>query len=143
MTNTTHAHCPRCGARGRLVSATTIEQLVVQVPAQPEGWWFCGASGCRTAYFRGAELLELEAVRVPIFQKHEDPTRLVCYCFSHSVADVRAAQRESGNAIVASITAACRQGQDRCDQTNPQGRCCLANVRAVAGSVRGGEPSCC
>jgi hypothetical protein len=123
------------------VTAATIELLVSPVPARPDGWWFCGTFGCRAAYFRGAEVLELDAVGVPIFQKHTEPTRLVCYCFSHSVADVRAAQTESGNAIVASIIAACRHGRDRCDQTNPQGRCCLANVRAIASRGDGGP--CC
>jgi hypothetical protein len=69
---------------------------------------------------------------------------LVCFCFHHSVADIEAANRDDGtNAIVESITAKCRAGLDRCAQTNPEGRCCLGKVRAVAKSAEAKPcPSC-
>jgi hypothetical protein len=68
----------------------------------------------------------------------DDPERIVCFCFGHTAADVAAGGRSDGsNAVVESITDACRRGLGRCAQTNPSGRCCLGEIRAlVAAPVR-------
>lgn len=105
--------------------------------------WFCGTPTCAVVYFGGGDRrIEKRGVRVAVFQKETDPTRPVCYCFEHSVADVVDAHQDDGtNRIVDEITDACRRGLDRCEETNPQGRCCLGNAR---GLVRGGvAPKCC
>ena len=34
--------------------------------------------------------------------------------------------------VTAAITERCRRGEDRCPETNPQGACCLGNVRAIS-----------
>ena len=137
--------CPGCAALGRAVSTTTLRSLVTRASAHD--WaqaWYCASPGCEVVYFTddGQRVGEGE-VQVAVFHKREDPSRPVCYCFGHSVADVLAAETEDGgNRVVEAITLACRGGQDRCEETNPQGRCCLANVR---GLVRRAAPSsgCC
>jgi hypothetical protein len=54
--------------------------------------------------------------------------------------------------IIEDIEEQCRQGLDRCEVANPQGRCCLGNVKAVARAVgaasagssnRPAVPDCC
>ncbi len=86
--------------------------------------------------------------------KESGPPRPICYCFRHDFADV---EREAGHsdesAIAADITEKCRQGLDRCEETNPQGSCCLGSVRRVFLEARrrrapaageGGNPhDCC
>lgn len=128
--------CPGCGRDGRPVGSSTLDNLVEPEARRLLGASarFCSAESCDVAYYDCAgAVVRTEAVVVPIFQKETDPERLVCYCFEHSVGAVEAAQRDDGsNSIVEAITAACRSGLDRCEETNPQGRCCLGNVRAVA-----------
>ncbi|MCA9684987.1 MAG: hypothetical protein KC457_22585 [Myxococcales bacterium] len=66
---------------------------------------------------------------------------LVCFCFGHTAAAVRAARREDGsNEIVEAVTEACRQGLGRCAERNPSGRCCLGQLRAIAGEA---PRACC
>lgn len=136
-------HCPRCGHRGHRVSETTLERLVLPSHrSAPCGLtWFCGAPRCDVVYFDvDGDCILTTALRVVVFEKSTDPARPVCYCFGHTVAEVIAATRPDGsNAIVEAITDACRRGVDRCDETNPRGRCCLGNVRALLGR----EPVCC
>jgi hypothetical protein len=63
----------------------------------------------------------------------DDANRTVCFCFGHTAADILAGVRADGtNAIVESITDACRRGLGRCEQQNPSGKCCLGEVRAIA-----------
>ncbi len=104
---------------------------------------FCQETTCPVVYFDGAGAhIDKVDVRVVVFQKETDPTRPVCYCFQHSVAEVLDAEREDGsNRVVDEITAECRRGLDRCEETNPQGRCCLGNVRGLL-RVNAG-PACC
>ncbi len=113
--------------------------------ARADEWSFCTTAACPTAYYAGETEIARDAVRVPIFQKESAEDRLVCYCFDHSVRDVRAATRaDATNAIVEEIMQACRRGLDRCEKTNPQGRCCLGNVRALLRPAADEEecPSC-
>jgi hypothetical protein len=129
------ATCPRCGARGRTVSTITVESLVAAEhrPGLAPGVLFCASEICEIAYFVPDGLMVRKAaVTVPVFQKESSADRPVCYCFGHSVADVIAETRPDGsNSIVDEITKACRSHGDRCEETNPQGRCCLANVRSL------------
>lgn len=74
--------------------------------------------------------------------KDDAPERLVCYCFGHSVAAVLEASAPDGsNRILDEIMDACGRGLDRCEEMNPQGRCCLGNVRALLRTGR--SPDCC
>jgi hypothetical protein len=130
--------CPRCGSPGRRVPQTTVAHLVrdaavaAAIRGEPK---FCGASECDVVYFDevGGTVSKHE-LRVLVFCKETSPSRPVCYCFGYSVADVLNANEgeEDENRIVTAIKAACGQGLDRCEETNPEGRCCLGNVRRTA-----------
>jgi len=128
--------CPRCGERGRATKPETVTHLVrepdrVGLTTTPA--IFCATPACEVVYFdaNGGTVLK-QVVRVPVFQKELGPERPVCYCFEHSVEDVLAAARpDDSNAIVDEIMEACRKGLDRCEETNPQGRCCLGNIRGL------------
>jgi hypothetical protein len=110
----------------RLVSAEDRVGLV-------DGVLLCESKTCDVVYFvPNALVVPKAALTVPVFQKEASVDRPVCYCFAYSVADVLAATRVDGsNSIVDEITQACRNHLDRCEETNPQGRCCLGNVRSV------------
>jgi hypothetical protein len=132
----TKRRCPRCGEQGRAVSAITIDNLVrpdrrPSLASPP--YMFCKTPDCAVVYFDAeGGTVPAAGVRVVVFQKETSPQRPVCYCFEHTAADVLGATRADGsNAIVDEIRQACRRGLDRCEETNPQGRCCLANVRGL------------
>jgi hypothetical protein len=55
----------------------------------------------------------------------------VCYCFHHTVGDLRAASPQQRTAIREDINTGINAGQCACDLRNPQGSCCLGNVRAL------------
>ena len=130
--------CPRCGARGRSVKPVTIRFLVMPGALleleNPSGFNYCGTPACEIAYFRPStgSLILKDQVRVRIGGKETAPPRTLCYCFAHTVEEIEAQVAVTGRSTVPDeIAEKCRQGLDRCEETNPQGACCLGNVRQV------------
>jgi len=111
---------------------------------------FCGRSDCDVVYFgEGGLRFGTHDLRVLVFEKSTERSRSVCYCFEHTVADIEDEVRRTGGSEVPDrIAAACKQGLDRCEETNPQGTCCLGNVRQVVraaiavGAAGAGGPRC-
>jgi len=109
-----------------------------------DGYRFCRTPSCDVVYFSvgTGERFGTGELRVPVFQKSADSQRPVCYCFEHSVADVQEEVARTGGSLVPdSIAEKCRQGLDRCEETNPQGACCLGNVREVVASAGAAAPA--
>jgi hypothetical protein len=77
-------------------------------------------------------------VRERVFQKEPAPDVLVCYCFRYSRVTIQQSDGAGRAAMLADIVAGTRQGQCACELRNPQGSCCLGNVRTL---LRSGEPS--
>ncbi len=130
--------CPLCANNSRAVKAVTLQCLLTSTASPAagdfEGFRFCPTSTCELLYFHSErdQQFGTDAVGPAVFQKSESPERLVCYCFDHSVADIDAEVQQTGSSdSIASITEKCRRGDDRCPETNPQGSCCLGNVRSV------------
>jgi Zinc binding domain len=95
---------------------------------------FCKTRTCPVVYFSpdGVQTFSVEQVRERIYQKEPDSEDVfVCYCFRHTVGDIRAASFESRKAIVEDINTGINAGQCACDLRNPQGSCCLGNVREL------------
>jgi len=113
------------------VKPVTLASLVVGLV--PEGEHrFCATPGCPVAWFSEAGRIPVSASRVRIGQKETAPDRPLCYCFGHAASDVVAEVRATGSSTIpARIAERCRRGEDRCELTNPQGSCCLGDVRAV------------
>ncbi len=131
--------CPTCQKNTRALKEVTLQSLLSGPAASVaagdfQGFRFCPNTSCETLYFQPERNIRFteDAVAIAVFQKSESPERLVCYCFGHSVADINAEVRETGSSsAIASISEKCRKGEDRCPETNPQGSCCLGNVRSV------------
>jgi hypothetical protein len=79
----------------------------------------------------GTQTFTSDQVRERVYQKEpEVPDMWVCYCFRHTVGEIQGAPDPA--TIVADITAGIHAGQCACDLRNPQGSCCLGNVRALS-----------
>ncbi|MEZ4651979.1 MAG: mercuric transporter MerT family protein [Candidatus Eisenbacteria bacterium] len=138
--------CPSCDGAGKPVKPITIESLVVDAARarvrRTDGFRFCAEPSCAIAYFHpatGTQIAKSE-VRIRIGQKATESPRPVCYCFEHTVEEIEAEVLATGTSKIADeITEKCRQGLDRCEETNPQGSCCLGNVRRAMKQKPGGQ----
>ena len=120
------------------VGRTTVEALVRSehmVALLPQPYFFCDVSDCDTVYVSalGDHLITKDMLKVRVGSKEtEDPIPL-CYCFGYNREDVRADIRLKGDTdIQRVITERVRDGECRCEETNPSGGCCLGAVsRAI------------
>ncbi len=128
--------CPECGKIGKPVGKQTIKALlsVSLRSVQDTKYLFCRTQTCPVVYFstNGEQTFTIEQVRERVYQKEpEAQDLLICYCFRHTVGDLRAASPEGRTVIVDEINTGINTGQCACDLRNPQGSCCLGNVRSM------------
>ena len=128
--------CPECGKVGKSVQGQTVKALIsVSLRrVQETRYLFCRTQTCPVVYFSAdrEQTFSIEQVRERVYQKEpESEAVLICYCFRHTVGDLRAASPERRVAIIDDINSGINAGQCACDLRNPQGSCCLGNVRAV------------
>lgn len=136
--------CPVCGLQGRKVKPITPASLLTGAAklrsSGLDGYRFCKSGSCKVVYFRDSDgtRFTTEDLKVPVFQKSTDDSRAVCYCFDHTVASLRDEVRRTGaSKVPEAIAEKCRQGLHRCEEFNPQGACCLGNVKQVAKEAGG------
>jgi hypothetical protein len=132
--------CPDCSEAGRPVQGQTVKALLaVSLRAVGDAdYLFCRTPTCAVVYFAidGSHVFTTEQVRERVYQKVPDQAGVfICYCFRHTVGDVRGATTEGQAALIADINAGIQAGQCACDLRNPQGSCCLGNVRTLIKQV--------
>ena len=128
--------CPSCGEKGKPVQGQTVKSLLSVTLRQVRNteYLFCRTPTCPVVYFTtdGAETYTIEQVRERVCQKEADVDDVfVCYCFRHTVGEIRAAAPETRVAILDDISVGIQADQCSCDLRNPQGSCCLGNVRGL------------
>jgi hypothetical protein len=128
--------CPVCGVTGKPVQGQTIKALlsVSLREVRDLKYFFCKTQTCPVVYFSpdGEQTFSIEQVRERVYQKEPDSDDVfACYCFRHTVGDICAASPESRKAILDDINTGINAGQCACDLRNPQGSCCLGNVRGL------------
>lgn len=128
--------CPGCGKTGKPVQGQTVKAVISLSlrEVQAMQYLFCRTQTCPVVYFstNGQQTFVVDQVREKVYQKEpETDDVFVCYCFRHTVGDLRNASSEERIAIVDNINTGINAGQCACDLRTPQGSCCLGNVRAV------------
>lgn len=128
--------CPECGKTGKPVQGQTVSAIlsVSLRVVQDTQYRFCRTRTCPVVYFstHSEQTFTVEQVRERVYQKEpEAQDVLICYCFRYTVGDLRAALSEDRNAIVEDINTGINAGQCACVLRNPQGSCCLGNVRSM------------
>lgn len=136
------ASCPACHQKGKPVELRTVQALLsVSLRALPhKGYLFCKTGDCPVVYFSsdGEQTFTREQVRERVYQKESGADDVwVCYCFRHTAGEVRNAPGEQARLILDDINTGIQADQCACDLRNPQGSCCLGNVRAL---IRSGAP---
>ena len=143
------AACTTCGRTGKLVETRTVQALLALPLTEMRGdtYRFCAQSDCPTVYYSSdgqggagdaagqpGQHVFLEAdLRERVHQKHPaDDEVFLCYCFRHTPGSIRAELRATGHStVVRCVTAGIKAERCACEIRNPQGSCCLGNVRAV------------
>ena len=96
---------------------------------------FCPTPDCPTVYYSvdSQNCFDEASLRERVFQKHMDlDDTLVCYCFQYTVGNIRAEIERTGlSTVIDQITAGVQAGHCACDIRNPQGTCCLGNIRRL------------
>jgi hypothetical protein len=136
-------HCPVCGQKGKGVDTLTVKaMLAVSLHAiHPVGYGFCRTEDCLVIYFSldGEQTMGETDLRELIHQKHpNDDDVYVCYCFRHTPGSIRAELSKTGQStVVETVTRGTQTDQCACEIRNPQGSCCLGNVRAAVKRATG------
>lgn len=128
--------CPVCNEKGKPVQGRTIKALlsVTLRQVQNREYLFCRTQTCPVAYFSsdGEQTFTTGQVRERVYQKEPDANDVfVCYCFKHTVGNIRSALAETRFSILDDINTGIQADQCACDLRNPQGSCCLGNVRGL------------
>lgn len=135
------AVCPACAAQGKAVSVATVRALLrisLRLVTQPV-YHFCATPGCSVVYFApdSGPQFTVDQLREPVFQKSlADLAAPVCYCFGYTRRALQGADARTHAQVVADITAGVHAGQCACDIRNPQGSCCLGNVRRLFAALQ-------
>jgi hypothetical protein len=129
--------CPECGRIGKPVQGQTVKALlsVSLREVQDVQYLFCRTQTCPVVYFSndGKQNFTVEQVREQVYQKEPEADDVfICYCFRHTIGDLRTASPQERLAIVDNINTGVADGQCACDLRNPQGSCCLGNVCALS-----------
>ena len=135
------ALCPSCHQPGKPVDGITLKAMLA-VPLtelSAAEYRFCRTPSCPTVYYNvdGRQQFVEADLRERVYQKHPDADDIfVCYCFRHSPATIREELLATSlSSVVEHVTAGVKAGQCACEVRNPQGACCLGNVRAVVQRV--------
>jgi hypothetical protein len=128
--------CPKCGQTGKPVEGQTVKSLLsVSLREIKEvQYLFCRTQSCPVVYYSsdGEQAFTVQEIREKVYQKEPEAEDVfVCYCFRHTVGELRTAPPGGHVAIVDNINTGINAGQCACDLRNPQGSCCLGNVKRL------------
>jgi hypothetical protein len=130
------ALCAECNQKGKIVQGQTVKALlsVSLRSVQDTEYYFCRTQSCPVAYFTadGKSTFTTSQLRERVYQKEPSADDVfVCYCFKHTIAEIRNASLEAPVSMINDISAGIQADQCACDLRNPQGSCCLGNVRGL------------
>ena len=125
--------CKICANKGKAVKLITLKSLLLpaklaQLDPQHD-YYFCKDIECDVVYFNGAMHFTKDDLKVAVHQKDMSEDVPVCYCFNWTPQSIKKA---SGlDSIPQSISEHIKAGRCGCEVNNPQGSCCLGNIKAV------------
>lgn len=130
--------CPQDGTLGCPVALITLKSLLkaaalMQLDPQ-QTYRFCPSSNCSVVYFSAdGKTFTIADLKVPVFQKDPGAEVPVCYCFGWTRQRIQHELVSAGQTTaIESITAHIKAKRCGCEVNNPQGNCCLGNVRQTA-----------
>lgn len=131
--------CPLCQHKGKPIQSSTLKsQLKPQAMRKitSEHYFFCKTPACKIVYFNETSQFRTVDVREKVFQKDPSPDCYVCYCFGFTRSDILKDTEAEEPGIAQQISAWTTDKKCACELRNPQGSCCLGNVKQVQKKTR-------
>src|SRR5690606_25181088 len=105
MTTEPIQSCPGCDETGTTVKPVTLESLLVdeaRFRVRETRYRFCETAKCETVYFPedGSCSFGKTDLTVPVGIKETVGPRLVCYCFDHTIEEIRGQVEATGESDV-------------------------------------------
>ena len=130
------SRCPSCGETGQPVASVTLKHMVrpdFLKLVSKTGFLFCRTADCETVYFHvHGETLGKIDLRVRVGVKETLDPVPVCYCFGFTERMLLEEIQASGHTTIPQrIAAEIKAEHCACKVRNPQGSCCLGNVKAA------------
>ena len=130
------SNCPECGKNGKPVEGQTVKAMLSVTLREIKNteYLFCKTETCSVVYFStdGSQIFSKSEIRERVFQKEPAVQDVkVCYCFQHTVGVVQNSTADEQKMILDNINTGIQADQCACDLRNPQGSCCLGNVRSL------------
>lgn len=125
--------CPICGEFGKRVELFTVRSLVKEdfiAAIREEDYFFCADPDCEVVYYSfSKDAIRKYQIKTRVGLKEKEAPRPVCYCFGYTIEDIHREIRETGKSTVEKdISDKISFGLCHCEDTNPEGRCCLGRV---------------
>lgn len=120
--------CPQCGHVGPIVGIAPVRP---HLPDAVDGdWQHCANEPCEVVFHLGVVTVETGSVSTQVGFKATDKATPVCFCFAHTADSLSEdlTANDGVSEIKASIKVAVADSQCACEQMNPSGKCCLADV---------------
>lgn len=127
--------CPESCSHGKPIQLITLKSLLKPSALErlnpTSTYRFCDTPGCSVVYFSSREeIFFTEDVKLPVCQKDSGEDVLICYCFGWTRKRLRNELTLSGKSTaIESITTHVQSKRCGCEVNNPQGTCCLGNVK--------------
>lgn len=131
------ALCPTNMRAGKPIDLASVKAQLAAPPTEmlAAGYRFCADLACPTVYYSadGEQVFTEDDLLERVYHKHPNENdTFICYCFRHTIGSIRAEWQATGTStVIDSITSGIQAGKCACDIRNPQGSCCLGNVRAL------------
>ena len=140
--NETSFTCPQGNNRGKPVQRITLKSLLrpsALERLEPQSdYRFCDTPECPVVYFSPqGDTFTTQDLKVPVFQKDNGNDVYVCYCFGWSRQRLQNELVTIGQSTaIDCITAHIKAKRCGCEVNNPQGSCCLINVKRTLQQIQ-------
>ncbi|KTE92466.1 hypothetical protein AT727_19120 [Desulfitobacterium hafniense] len=141
ITIDTEINCPRCGSKGKDIKIITIKSLLLPEALATldasENYRMCSNQKCDVIYFNDkGGIFQAQDLKVPVFLKNDDQNCPVCYCFGWTREKLKADLEKTGSGTAENeISGHIKAGRCVCEVNNPEGSCCLNNVKKYLASL--------
>jgi len=117
--------CPVCGDRGHKVENDTMIHHVKDISKMGDGgYYFCPNRECDIVYFRDKETFSVHMINKEIGIKESSSMQAaVCYCYNYQKSELY------DEALIEKINIRIDNYGSRCDLRNPNGRCCVKEIK--------------
>lgn len=132
--------CPDCHRKGVKVALTTVQSFV-KIVAIDKGitYKFCKNTDCSIVYFTAnkEDFFRTCDISTKITLKDPGLDVKLCYCFNHTRQSVQAQIQSFGKtSVLEDIKMKMKEPGCFCETSNPQGGCCLGNVKAWIKTIK-------